>query len=183
MKRVGNALWRLAERETSNSGRGRGRGDDDTDNTMARTRQSGVRATGTLALVLAAAVLPGCTLEQILIGQWYNIATPQAGACPRLEWRFVVNAQRSIGGFLSRDGQQPIANLTGVLNADDSYQMTATDVAGTRTATVTGKFTSLVSTMSIHGDAAGSACDGQTFNLRLGGYFTRQGGWSGGGGG
>jgi hypothetical protein len=180
MKRVGNALRRLAEWDTSNTGRGRD--NDGIDDAMVRTRQSGVRATCTLTLVLAAAVLPGCTLEQVLIGQWYDITTPQAGACPRLEWRFVVNAQRSIGGFLSRDGQQPIANLTGVLNADDSYQMTATDVAGNRTANVTGQFTSLVSTMSIHGDAAGSGCDGQTFKLRLGGYFARQGGGGGGGG-
>jgi hypothetical protein len=135
-----------------------------------------------MALVLIAGLLSGCTLEQILIGERYIIYTPPAGACPGLAWQFVVNAQRSIEGILSRDGQQPIATLSGVLNADDSFQMKATDVTGGRTADVTGQFTSLVSTISIHGDAAGSGCDGQTFKLRLGGYFSRAGGGGGGGG-
>lgn len=147
-----------------------------------RTRQARVLATGMIVLTLATYLLLGCTFEQILIGQWYTIETPQAGACPRLYWQFVVNPQRSIGGFLSRDGQQRIANLSGRLNADDSFQMTATDVAGNRSANVTGQFTPQVSTISVHGDAAGSACDGQTFKMRLGGYFLRQGGGGGGGG-
>ena len=146
-----------------------------------RTRQARVPTTGTIALVLAASLLMGCTFEQVLIGQLYTIQTPQAGGCPRLGWRFVVNAQRAISGSLS-DGQQRIASLSGVLNPDDSFQMTATDVAGTRTANITGRFTSQVSTIAIHGDAAGSGCDGQTFKLRLGRYFLQQGGGGGGGG-
>jgi hypothetical protein len=136
-----------------------------------------------IALALAALVLPGCTLEQILIGQIYSIDTPPAGACPSLEWRFVVNPQRSISGVLLRDRQQPIANLTGTLDPDDSFRMTATALTGNRTAEVTGRFTSQVSTISIHGDAAGKACDGQTFRMRLGGYFWFQGGGGGAGGG
>jgi hypothetical protein len=147
-----------------------------------RTRQPSVLATSIIALVLAACLLAGCTVEQLLIGQWYTITTPPAGACPRLDWRFVVSPQRSISGYLSGGWQQPIANLSGVLNADDSFQITATSVAGNRTANVTGQFTSQVSTISIHGDAAGSGCDGQTFNLRLWSYFSRQGGGGGGGG-
>jgi hypothetical protein len=143
--------------------------------TIMTTKQS-------IVVALATCLLSGCTLEQILLGQEYAIQTPQAGACPRLTWQFVVNAQRSIGGALSNDGQQLIANLSGQLNADDSFQITATSVAGSRTANVTGRFTSLVSTLSIHGDAAGSGCDGQTFQLRLGGYFSRQGGSTTGGG-
>jgi hypothetical protein len=143
-----------------------------------RTRQ----AAGLIALALAASVAPGCTVEQVLIGQWYSIYTPQSAACPRLEWRFVVDPQRTISGFLAPDGQPRIASLSGLLNPDDSFRITVTDLAGTRAATVTGRFTSLVSTISIHGDAAGAACDNQTFNLRLGGYFAFQGGGGGGGG-
>jgi hypothetical protein len=112
----------------------------------------------------------------------YTIDTPPVGACPLLEWRFFVNPQRSIIGSLSSgDSRQRIASLSGVLAADDSFQMTATGLAGGRTASVTGRFASQVSTISIHGDAAGSACDGQTYELRLGGYFTRAGGGGGGG--
>jgi hypothetical protein len=149
---------------------------------ITRTRQVSVLKTGMIPLALAACLLQGCTFEQILIGQWYTIYTPQAGACPRLVWRFFINPQRLFSGFLSRDGQQGVATLSGVLNADDSFQITAKDVTGNRTANVTGQFTSQVSTISIHGDAAGSACDGQTFEIRLGRYFSSEGGGGGGGG-
>ena len=121
-------------------------------------------------------------MEQILIGQVYIIDTPRAGICPPLEWQFAVDPRRSINGFVSRDGQQRIANLSGVLNKDDSFQMTAAAVAGNRTSTVTGRFTSQLSTISINGDLGGSGCSGKTFKLRLGGYFAHQGGGGGGGG-
>jgi hypothetical protein len=147
-----------------------------------RTWKSGVRTSGVISLVLAGCLLLGCSLEQILIGQWYTIYTPQVGACPRLGWRFVVDAQRMIDGSLLNGRQQPIARLSGLLNADDSFQMTATEVLGNQTATVTGRFTSDVSTISIRGGGAGAPCDGQTFKLRLGGYFAFSGGGGGGGG-
>jgi hypothetical protein len=140
------------------------------------------RAWPFVTLTLAALILSACTLEQILIGQWYDVQTPRTGACPALQWRFVVNPQRLIDGFVATGGQQRLATLSGVLNPDDSFAMTATDTAGHRTAAVTGRFTSQVSTIAIHGDAAGSACDGQTFTLRLGPYFAFQGGGGGGGG-
>src|ERR1700709_740638 len=103
-------------------------------------------------LALAVALLAGCTVEQVLIGQVYILDTPAAGACPQLEWRFVVNPQRAIDGSLSsKYGQQRIGGLSGVLNPDDSFRMTATAEGG-RTAVVSGQFTSLISTISIHGD-------------------------------
>jgi hypothetical protein len=141
-----------------------------------------MRKIGMIALALAASVLTGCAFEQLLIGQWYTIYTPPAGACPMLAWRFVVNPQRSIAGFITQGEQQRIASLSGLLNPDDSFQMTATEDAGGRTASVTGRFTSQISTISINGDAAGSGCNGQTFELRLGWYLARQGGGGGGGG-
>jgi hypothetical protein len=121
-------------------------------------------------------------IEQILIGQWYIIDTPPAGACPRLQWQFVVNPQRRFNGFLASESQHRIGNLSGQLAPDDSFQVTVTDAAGNPTASVTGRFTSQVSTLSIRGAGAGSACDGQTFEMRLSGYFARQGGGGGGGG-
>jgi hypothetical protein len=148
-----------------------------------KTGKVSMRNRGVRALVLGAWLLPSCTLEQIMIGQWYTFYTPPAGGCPGLEWQFVVNPQRLIGGHLSRDNYQPVADLSGRLNADDSFQITVKDVAGDRTANVTGKFTSQVSTLSIHGNGAGQACDGQVFNLRLGSYFSRAGAAGGGGGG
>ena len=146
------------------------------------TRQPRGAKPGLTTLVLVAWLLSACMLEQILIGQWYTVETPPAGACPRLVWRFVVDPHRSIDGSITTDGQRPIARLSGLLNADDSFQIAATEVTGNRTANVTGQFTSQLSTISIHGLAAGTGCDGQTFTLRLGPYFARQGGGGGGGG-
>ncbi len=148
---------------------------------MTRT-QAGLSTSAMIALVLATGLLSGCTMEQILIGQWYTFYTQAVGACPLLEWTITVDPQRSIDGYLARDGHQRIASLSGVLAADDSLQITAKDTAAGRTANITGQFTSQTSTLSIHGDVAGSGCDGQTFSLRLGRYFARQGGGGGGGG-
>ncbi len=134
-----------------------------------------------VAFAVAAASLSGCSLEQLQIGQWYTINTPVQGACQPLQWRFVVMPPRSFIGSLTRNGQQ-IAGLTGVLNADDSFQITAMNITSHQVASVSGRFTSQVSTISIRGDAAGIGCDGQTFRLRLGGYFSFQGGGGGGGG-
>jgi hypothetical protein len=148
------------------------------------SRPTGPAALSPAALALAAALLTGCTFEQILIGQVYIIDTPVAGACPELQWRFAVNPQRAIiGSISSKYGVRKFADLSGVLNADDSFQMTATEVAAGGTTSVTGQFTTQISTISIHGDAAGSACNGQIFQLRLGWYFSRSGGGGGGGGG
>jgi hypothetical protein len=140
------------------------------------------RKAGWLVLAHTTLLLTGCNVEQIMIGQFYTIRTPQAGGCPALNWYFFVNAQHAFNGTLLDDRQQPIAGLSGVLNPDDSFRITATANSGGRTATITGRFTSQVSTLSIQGDAAGTACDGQTFQLRLSGYFARQGGGGGGGG-
>ena len=97
-------------------------------------------------------------------------------------WQFTVDPQRSFSGYVSHYGDNPFADLVGTLNADDSFRLTVTNRTTARIATVTGQFTSQVSTISIHGDGAGPGCDGQTFNLRLGRYLTRQGGGGGGGG-
>jgi hypothetical protein len=145
----------------------------------------GIKQTRTLSrgiVALTVCVLSGCSFEQILIGQWYSVVTPSAGACQALNWQFVVNPQRMMSGFLSGNGQQRMGSLSGQLNQDDGFQMTVTDAGGKPTATVTGRFTSQVSTISIHGPGAGTGCDGQTFSLRLSGYFARQGGGGGGGG-
>jgi hypothetical protein len=148
---------------------------------MMSKRRACARSGRLIAAALAACPLSGCTFEQILIGQWYTINTPPAGACPRLQWQFAVNPQRTVSGFLS-DPQHRIGNLSGQLNPDDSFQFTVIDAAGAPTASATGRFTSQVSTLTVHGGGAGFACDGQTFEMRLSGYFARQGGGGGGGG-
>jgi hypothetical protein len=125
-------------------------------------------------------LLAGCSVEQLLIGQWYGIVTPPAGACPRLVWRFVVDPSRAINGYLSSDAQEKVATLSGSLAPDDTFQITAVATATQRSALITGQFTPGISTIAIHGEAAGPGCDGKTFQLRLGRYFATQGGGGGG---
>ncbi len=127
-------------------------------------------------------LMTACTLPQVMVGQLYRIETPPSGACPTLVWQFVVDAQHAIAGSLARAGQFPFADLSGELHPDESFVMTATAHDDRRTAEATGQFTAEVSTLTIRGDGAGAGCDGQTFRLRLGGYFARQGGGGGGGG-
>ena len=140
------------------------------------------RAARMIALLLATTPLAACNVEQILIGQFYSIATPPDGSCPTLRWQFVVNAQRSIDGSLLDAGQRQIATLSGTLRPDDSFVIHALPPTGAASTTVTGQFSSGVSTISINGNAAGPGCDGKTFTLHLGGYFARSGGGGGGGG-
>jgi len=134
-----------------------------------------------MAFVMAGCLI-GCTVQQIMPGVVYRIVTPEAAACPALTWVFVVDAQRNVDGTVARAGQTPFGAVSGTVGADDSVRMTLADGATHQTATVTGQFTSGISTITIRGDGAGTGCDGQSFNLRLGGYFSRQGGGGGGGG-
>ncbi len=151
--------------------------------TDTRSAPSRRRLSWPLAALAVIAMLPAaCSPPQIMIGQLYSIPTPPAGDCPALLWQFVVNPQRVIAGSLSRVGEAPFASLSGMLADDESFRMTAAAHPDKRSATVTGAFSPQITTISIHGDAAGPGCDGQSFALRLGGYFARQGGGGGGGG-
>ena len=135
-----------------------------------------------LPMTLLAWLLTGCAVEQIATGQWYTISTPEAGACPVLQWHFVVDPERSLAGYIVRDGQERVANLSGRINPDDSFRMTATAVSGQQTAAISGRFTSDASTIAIQGNGAGPACNGQTFTLHIARFLARQGGGGGGGG-
>ena len=133
-----------------------------------------------------AVLLAGCSLNPVLIGQIYSIVTPREAGCQPLELRFVVEASRAIVGTLSPYAppypQPVLAALSGTLGPDDSFQITATGTPGHGNATLTGRFTSQVSTITISGPVAGPACDGHTFTLYLGQFFRFSGGGGGGGG-
>ncbi len=131
------------------------------------------------AAVTALGLLAACSLEQLQLGQWYTIGTPATGGCAPLRMRFYIGADRAIHGYLANAGQERIADLSGTIGSDDSFRMTA-HAAGA-TGVIDGRFTSQVSTIAVHGNAAGPACDGTTFSLRLSGYLSSQDGGGGGG--
>jgi hypothetical protein len=130
--------------------------------------------------VAAAALVSACSLSPILIGQIYRIDTPRDGTCQPFELQFVVNAQRAIQGTLGAYGQPPSADLSGTMGQDGSFRMTATGVVGHGGGTLSGRFTSGVSTISIVGPVAGPGCDGHTLHLYLGRYLRFFGGGGGG---
>jgi hypothetical protein len=139
---------------------------------MAIIRRATLWVIGSAALVLSS-----CTLEQVLLGAWYNFSTNAAGSCPVLGWHFVVDAQRQIGGYLDRDTWTKIATLSGRLNQDDTFEMTATQVGGSKTERITGAFTSQYVEISLDGTWI---CGKQTFKIRP---IRSVGGGGGGGGG
>ncbi len=131
----------------------------------------------TTAGVLALGVVAACTLEQVLPGQWYALHTRPQGGCPALDWHFVVDAQRSIGGYLSREPSNQIGTLSGTLNADDSYEMWVTQKDTGRKESVTGRFTAQDVTFSMDGSWI---CEKQVLRISL---PRGLGGGGGGGGG
>jgi hypothetical protein len=128
--------------------------------------------TGILALGLVAS----CQLEQVLLGQWYTLHTIAQGTCPALDWHFVVDAHRSIGGYLDRDQFKQIGILSGTLNPDDSFQMWVTENGTGRRESVTGRFTAQYVTLALDGTWI---CEKQTFRI----WLPRGLGGGGGGGG
>jgi hypothetical protein len=143
---------------------------------MINSRGATAVVTGMIALAATASLSPARALEQVQIGQIYIMHTAPADTCTALDWHFVVDAHRSVIGFLTCDWDKHLATLSGTLNADDTFQMTVSELGGSRKANATGKFSSRFVTLSI--DAPGSPCDKQTFKINA----VHAGGTGGGGG-
>jgi hypothetical protein len=121
------------------------------------------RAVGWAACLAAMGATASCSVEQVQIGEWNLIYTVAQGSCPALDWHFLVDARRDISGYVTRGGSPQIASLSGVLNADDSFQMWATEAGGGPKESVTGRFTSQLVTLSLDGTWM---CGKQTFRIR-----------------
>ena len=118
----------------------------------------GMIALGTVASLSAAAV------EQVQQGRWYSFHTAPAGTCPGLDWHVVVEDDRSITGFVAWDRMRHSANIAGKLNADDSFQYKATEVGGSRVASVSGQVSPEFVTVAI--DGTGTGCDKKSWKIR-----------------
>ena len=128
---------------------------------MGATRAQRSGAAGLTAVAMAALWMSACSLENAQFGLIYNLYTNPQPDCPRLNWRFVVDPKRIMTGSISIDSLQPIANLSGMLNADDTFRMTATAVDNGWRADVSGRFQTRLITVSVSGP--GAVCDGHTF--------------------
>jgi hypothetical protein len=143
---------------------------------MINSRRATAVVTGMIALAATASLSPARALEQVQIGQIYIMHTAPADTCSALDWHFVVDAHRSVIGFLTCDWDKHLATLSGTLGEDDTFQITVSELGGTGKADATGKFTSRFVTLSV--DAPGSPCDKHTFQIAV-----VRGGSSGGDGG
>ena len=120
------------------------------------------------ALLLAAAsigcVRPAAAVEEVMPGALYAFHTVASGACPALDWQAYVDGDRSVTGFFGWDRMRHTAKIIGTLATDDSFRLSAKEVDGPRTATVTGKVATGWLTISI--DGTGTGCDKKTWKVQ-----------------
>jgi hypothetical protein len=129
------------------------------------------------SLAIATSITPAPAVEQVELGQLYFFHSPPVGTCPGLDWHTVVDKDREITGWISWEGNKHLATVTGKLNPDDTFQVTAKEVVGgNHMATVTGKVASGTLTFTING--SGTGCDGKTWKIQR----STQGSASGGAG-
>jgi hypothetical protein len=130
---------------------------------MTRTTRAIVITTGMTAFIAAASFVPVKAQREVQ-PQWYNLSTPKSGTCPGIDRHIVVDADRTIAGNLSWDHMRHTATLTpGTLKPDDTFELTASEVGGSKHATITGKVLNRGSEFTITG--SGTGCDNQKFTV------------------
>src|ERR1700722_6235711 len=91
------------------------------------------------AIALSVATLCSPTLAQTGKGQLFAFHTsPVVGGCPGLHWHITLGADRSLVCFVAWDRAQHMARFDGTSGKNRMFEMQATEVGGTRTATVKG---------------------------------------------
>jgi hypothetical protein len=61
------------------------------------------------------------------------------GACPALDWHVVVGENGALSGMVAWNDMKTVARVSGKTNAEHQFSMTATEVGGGKTATITGQ--------------------------------------------
>ena len=128
---------------------------------MTRTTRAIVITTSMTAFIAAASFAP-VKAQRTVQAQWYNVSTPKSGTCPGIDWHVVVDADRTIAGNLSWDRMRHTATLAGTLKPDNTFELIASEVGGSKHATITGKVLRSGSEFTITG--SGTGCDNQTFS-------------------
>ena len=128
---------------------------------MTRTTRAIVITTSMIAFIAAASFAPA-KAQRTVQPQWYNVSTPKSDTCPGIDWHVVVDADRSIAGNLSWDRMRHTATLAGTLKPDNTFVLTATEVGGSKHATITGQVLDQGTVFTING--SGTGCDNITFH-------------------
>ena len=112
-------------------------------------------------LVVGTTFSAGSVHAQGVAGTWV-FHSGSSGACPGLDWH--VNSDgRALGGFIAWNEGKSIARVSGTLTGSD-FKMTAKEVGGERTASVTGRVeggNTLTATIT----GTGGPCDGKTIKV------------------
>lgn len=96
-----------------------------------------------MVLAAAAALVAGATSHQALAqavqGNVYVFHSQPTGGCPTLDWHVVVGPNHSLSGMIAWDDMKAMARVTGTVDSDNKFTMTAQEVGGqARSATVSG---------------------------------------------
>ena len=90
-------------------------------------------------ILLTGAVWDAAVAERPVEGTVYVFHSKANDGCPALDWHVVVGINGALNGMISWDAMKSMAHVSGTMNADKDFSMTATEVGGAgRTAAITG---------------------------------------------
>jgi hypothetical protein len=117
-----------------------------------------------MALAGLALSLPGVAFGQGAIQpNFYAFHTGPIGNCPGLDWLVNVESSGKVAGMVGWDNMTHMASLAGTMQSDGRFSLTAKEVGGPKTATVSGTNAGNYATIAITG--TGSPCDGKTVQV------------------
>jgi hypothetical protein len=117
-----------------------------------------------MALAGLALSLPGVAFGQGAVqANLYSFHSGRIGDCPGLDWHVNVESSGKVTGMVGWDNMTHMASLAGTMQPDGKFSLTAKEVGGPKTATVTGLNTGSYATITITG--TGGPCDGKTVQV------------------
>jgi hypothetical protein len=94
-----------------------------------------------LAIAAAAAIvtISGAAVAQTPQERVFSFHSNSSSNCPSLDWHLVVQPNYTVSGMVGWQNMQSVARVSGSMNAQaKTYQLTAQEVGGNRTATISG---------------------------------------------
>jgi hypothetical protein len=117
-----------------------------------------------MALAGLALSPPGVAFGQAAIqANLYSFHTGRMGDCPGLDWHVNVESDGKVTGMVGWDNMTHMAALAGTMQSNGQFSLTAKEVGGTKTATVSGTNSGNYATITITG--TGGPCDGRTVQV------------------